>query len=207
MGKINTDRILECMAELHTLTRLPRIGWIMAGVPEPESVSDHCFETAIIAYMLAQQLDEPVDMGKVLAMALFHEVGEVRLTDLPRRSSPYVKEFKRQAETRASKDILHGVAENVLPLLEEMHELKTIEARLVEAAEELQIITAAMYYAKENRGDISEYRRDAAKYDALGIKPARAVAEVVERRLGEYLGDRPYWELGYSRNATVPDAE
>ncbi|WP_169316873.1 HD domain-containing protein [Actinacidiphila oryziradicis] len=195
------------MAELHTLTKLPRIGWIMAGVPEPESVSDHCFETAIIAYILAQQLDEPVDMGKVLAMALFHEVGEVRLTDLPRRSSPYVKEFKREAETQASRDILHGVAENVLPLLQEMHELKTVEARLVEAAEELQIITAAMYYAKENRGDISEYRRDAAKYDALGIEPARAVADVVKKRLGEYLGDRPYWELGYSRNATLPDTE
>lgn len=195
------------MAELHTLTKLPRIGWIMAGVPEPESVSDHCFETAIIAYILAQQLDEPVDMGKVLAMALFHEVGEVRLTDLPRRSSPYVKEFKREAETQASRDILHGVAENVLPLLQEMHELKTVEARLVEAAEELQIITAAMYYAKENRGDISEYRRDAAKYDALGIEPARAVADVVKKRLGEYLGDRPYWELGYSRNATLPAAE
>jgi putative hydrolase of HD superfamily len=199
--------MLECMAELHTLTKLPRIGWIMAGVPEPESVSDHCFETAIIAYILAQQLDEPVDMGKVLAMALFHEVGEVRLTDLPRRSSPYVKEFKREAETQASRDILHGVAENVLPLLQEMHELKTVEARLVEAAEELQIITAAMYYAKENRGDISEYRRDAAKYDALGIEPARAVADVVKKRLGEYLGDRPYWELGYSRNATLPAAE
>ncbi|TKA09715.1 HD domain-containing protein [Actinacidiphila oryziradicis] len=199
--------MLECMAELHTLTKLPRIGWIMAGVPEPESVSDHCFETAIIAYILAQQLDEPVDMGKVLAMALFHEVGEVRLTDLPRRSSPYVKEFKREAETQASRDILHGVAENVLPLLQEMHELKTVEARLVEAAEELQIITAAMYYAKENRGDISEYRRDAAKYDALGIEPARAVADVVKKRLGEYLGDRPYWELGYSRNATLPDTE
>jgi putative hydrolase of HD superfamily len=199
--------MLECMAELHTLTKLPRIGWIMAGVPDPESVSDHCFETAIIAYILAQQLDEPVDMGKVLAMALFHEVGEVRLTDLPRRSSPYVKEFKREAETQASRDILHGVAENVLPLLQEMHELKTVEARLVEAAEELQIITAAMYYAKENRGDISEYRRDAAKYDALGIEPARAVADVVKKRLGEYLGDRPYWELGYSRNATLPAAE
>ena len=199
---MDAERILECMAELHTLTKLPRIGWIMAGVPEPESVSDHCFETAIIAYMLAQQLREPVDMGKVLAMALFHEVGEVRLTDLPRRSSPYVKAFKRAAESAASEDILHGVAESVLPLLEEMHELKTLEARLVEAAEELQIITAAMYYAKENRGDITEYRRDAAKYDELGIEPARAVADIVTRRLGEYLGDRPYWELGYSRNAS-----
>jgi putative hydrolases of HD superfamily len=198
---MDADRILDCMAELHTLTRLPRIGWIMAGVADPESVSDHCFETAITAYFLAQQLSQPVDMGKVLTMALFHETGEVRLTDLPRRSSPYVKKFKRAAETEAAQDILGGVAESVLPLLEEMHELKTLEARLVEAAEELQIITAAMYYAKEGNGDISEYRRDIAKYDDLGIESARAVADVVARRLGEYLGDKPYWELGYSRSA------
>jgi len=197
---MDADRVLECMAEMHTLTRLPRIGWIMAGVADPESVSDHCFETAIIAYILAQQLDQPVDMGKVLAMALFHETGEVRLTDLPRRSSPYVKKFKHDAETLASQDILGGVAESVLPLLEEMHELKTVEARLVEAAEELQIITAAMYYAKEQNGDISEYRRDVAKYDDLGIEPARLVADVVARHLDEYLGEKPYWELGYSRN-------
>ncbi|GAA2625482.1 oxetanocin [Paractinoplanes durhamensis] len=177
----------------------------MAGVPDPESVSDHCFETAIIAYMLAQQIAEPVDMGKVLAMALFHETGEVRLTDLPRRSAPYVKQFKRKAEQDASVDILGGVAESVLPLLEEMHELETLEARLVEAAEELQIIAAAMYYAKENRGDMSEYRRDAEKYDPLGIGPAAAVAEVVKRRLGEYLGEKPYWELGYSRHSVADD--
>ena len=198
---MDADRVLECMAELHSLTRLPRIGWVMAGVPEPESVSDHCFETAIIAYILAQQLDTPVDMGRVLAMALFHEVGEVRLTDLPRRSGPYVKEFKRKAESAAAADIVGGVAESVLPLLEEMHNLETVEARLVEAAEELQIIAASMYYAKENRGDMSEYRRDVARYDSLGIEPAKLVADVIAKRLGEYLGEHPYWELGYSRNS------
>jgi putative hydrolase of HD superfamily len=203
---MDADRVLECMAEIHNLTRLQRVGWVMAGVADPESVADHCFETAIIAYILAQQIDQPVDLGKVLAMALFHETGEVRLTDLPRRSSPYVKKFKHAAETEAAKDILGGVAESVLPLLEEMHELDTLEARLVEAAEELQIITAALYYAKEQNGDISEYRRDVAKYDALGIEPARLVADVVERRLHEYLGNKPYWELGYSRNYAGPDA-
>jgi putative hydrolases of HD superfamily len=196
---MDAERVLECMAEMHILTRLPRIGWIMAGVTDPESVSDHCFETAIIAYFLAQHIDQPVDLGKVLAMALFHETGEVRLTDLPRRSSPYVKKFKHEAEMLAARDILNNVAEDVLPLLEEMQEQKTLEARLVEAAEELQIITAAMYYAKELNGDISEYRRDAAGYDDLDVEPARLVADVVSRRLHEYLGDRPYWELGYSR--------
>src|SRR5580704_5226585 len=117
---MDAERVLESMAEMHNLTRLQRIGWVMAGVVDPESVSDHCYETAIIAYILAQQLDRPVDMGKVLAMALFHETGEVRLTDLPRRSSPYVKKFKHDAETQAAKDILGGVAESILPLLEEM---------------------------------------------------------------------------------------
>ncbi|TCB96491.1 HD domain-containing protein [Micromonospora zingiberis] len=202
---MNAERVLESMAEIHSLTRLPRIGWVLAGVAEPESVSDHCFETAIIAYLLAQQIDEPVDMGKVLAMALFHEIGEVRITDLPRRSSPYVKKFKREAERQASVDILGGVADSVFPLLEEMHDQQTLEARLVEAAEELQIIAAAMYYAKENNGDISEYRRDAEKYDSLGIVPAAQVAEVVRRKLGEYLGDKPYWELGYSRHSGAAD--
>jgi hypothetical protein len=57
-----------------------------------------------------------------------------------------------------------------------------------------------MYYAKEENGDISEYRRDVAKYDDLGVEPARLVADVVARRLHEYLGDKPYWELGYSRH-------
>lgn len=195
----NAERLLECMAEMHALTKIPRIGWILAGVPDPERVSDHCYETAVIAYLLSQQMDEPVDMGKVLAMALFHEVGEVRITDLPRRSGPYVKAFKHKAEREAAGDILDGVAESIHELLREMHDLETVEARLVEAAEELQIIAAALYYAKENRGDISEYRRDVAKYDALGIEPARAVASLISEKLDAYLQDKPYWELGYRR--------
>lgn len=187
------------MAEIHALTKLPRIGWVLAGVADPERVSDHCFETAIIAYLLAQQIEEKVDMGRVLTMALFHEIGEVRLTDLPRRSSPYVKSFKADAERKAAEDVLAGVGEGIHDLLEEMHQKKTLEARLVEAAEELQIIAAALYYAKENRGDISEYRRDVAKYDGLGIEPARQVANLIGEKLDIYLAGKPYWELGYSR--------
>jgi putative hydrolase of HD superfamily len=185
---MNVNRTLDCLAELHSLTKLPRIGWILAGVKDAETVSDHCFETAVIAYILSRHIGERVDLGKVLAMALFHEVGEVRLSDLPRRSSPYVRAFKRNAELEICRDVLDGVAEDVIPLLEEMHEQQTLEARLVEAAEELQIILTALHYAKENQGDTTEYRRDARRYDSLGIDPAKQLANVIERKLGEYLG-------------------
>lgn len=196
---MDAERTLECMAELHQLTRLPRIGWVFAGVTNPESVADHCFETALIAYLLAQDLELDVDLGRVLIMVLFHEIGEVRITDMPRRSSPYVKGYKNPAERAAAADIMGQYWANLEPLLDEMHEKETLEGRLAEAAEELQIIAAALYYAKEGQGDMSEYRRDVANYEALGIEPAAAVQRVIQEKLGAYLGDKPFWELGYRR--------
>lgn len=197
----DAERITECLTELHALTKLPRIGWVLAGVQDPERVATHCYETAIIAYMLSRHLRDPVDLGKVLTMALFHEVGEVRLSDLPRRAAPYLRETKDQAETEIAKDVLDGVADDIHLILEEFHERKSLEARLTEAAEELQIIFASMLYAKERNGDMSEYRRDAAKYDSYGIEIAEKVAAVVRDKLETYLCDHPYWEIGYRRTA------
>jgi putative hydrolase of HD superfamily len=197
----DAERITECIAELHALTKLPRIGWVLAGVHDPERVATHCYETAVIACILSRYLSEPVDIGKVLTMALFHEVGEVRLTDLPRRAAPYVRQAKDEAESEVAEDVLGDVADDIRAIVAEFHDRKTIEARLTEAAEELQIIFAAMMYAKERNGDMSEYRRDAAKYDSYGLQIAEQVAAVVRDRLETYLGDHPYWELGYRRAA------
>jgi putative hydrolase of HD superfamily len=99
-----------------------------------------------------------------------------------------------------AKDILGGVADEVLPLLREFEEGDTLEARIAEAAEELQIIFAALMYAKERNGDMSEYRGDAEAYDSRGIELAEAIAKVVRHRLEGYLGTHPYWELGYQRS-------
>ena len=49
------------------LKRTPRTGWQFLG-SGAESVSDHVFRTAIIAYVLASR-EEGVDMEKVLKMA------------------------------------------------------------------------------------------------------------------------------------------
>lgn len=199
---MDIERLLNTFMELHSLTNIPRTGWILAGVPEPESVSDHCYETAIFAYLMSKQMDENVDIRKVLIMALFHEVAEARITDLPRRSAPYMGKAKKGGENIALKDILfglNGVSSEIDELLQEMHDKQTIEARLVEAAEELQIIFRALVYAKENRGDMSEYTIDVKKYDSLGIEPAKKIAELIGKKLDEYLNGKPYWAIGYEK--------
>jgi 5'-deoxynucleotidase YfbR-like HD superfamily hydrolase len=194
-----SERLLETLMEITNMTRVRRAGWLMAGVPEAETISDHCFETAVIAALLSSHIDEKVDMRKVLMMALFHEIGEVRMTDLPRRASPYVKAFKRKAEHEAAIDVLDGTSGEILELLTEAEEKKTPEARLFEAAEELQIIFKALVYAKENRGDMSEYRRDVAKYDSEGFDIADRVRNQIREKLEYYLGGREAWEIGYRR--------
>lgn len=201
-AKMKIERMLNSFVELHLLTKIPRTGWILAGVSNPESVSDHCYETALFAYMISKQLDFQVDIKKVLLMALFHEVAEARITDLPRRSKDYIGKAKRNGESQGLKDILYGlngVSEEISELLEEMHEKKSPEARLVEAAEELQIIFKALVYAKENRGDMSEYKIDVSKYDSLGIEPAEKIAKLIGEKLDEYLGKKPYWAIGYEK--------
>lgn len=194
---MNTERVLESFLELGTQSRMPRTGWILAGVTDPESVADHCYETALFAYVLSKYIDDEVDLKKVLLMALFHEVGEARLTDLPRRSKDYIGKAKRHAEREAALDILDDVASELIGLQDELHNLATPEARLVEAAEELQIIFKALVYAKEGRGDISEYRNDAERYNAQGFKCAEEVAQLIKEKLDEYLAGKKYWAIGY----------
>ena len=194
---MDTNRILESFFELSMQTRLPRTGWILAGVTNPESVADHCYETALIAYLLSKRIEEKVDMEKVLLMALFHEIGECRLSDLPRRSKDYIGKAKRQAEREAALDVLNGLSNEVIQLQDELHSLSTPEARLVEAAEELQIIFKSLVYAKEENGDMSEYRNDIRKYDSQGFECAEQVAQLIGEKLNEYLAGKKYWEIGY----------
>jgi putative hydrolases of HD superfamily len=197
---MNQERLLQVFTELSYLTRIRRTGWILAGVSDPETIADHCYETAIFAYFLSKQIDEKVDMGKILTMALFHEVGEVRLGDFPRRAKKYVKKFKKDAEKAIMNDVLGDIEKDLFPILHEFEECKTVEAKLVEAAEELQIIFKALVYAKENRGDISEYKIDVEKYDSQGFEIAQKIADVIKSKLGKYLGDKEYWAIGYNEN-------
>ena len=183
--------------ELSSLTKIPRTGWIFAGVTEPESISDHCYETAVFAYIISKYIDYNFDMRKVLLMSLFHEIGEARLTDLPRRSKFYIGHAKHHAESEATKDILNNIADELVDLLEEFHNLSNPESRLVEAAEELQIIFKAMTYAKENHGDMSEYLIDTAKYNSQGFQFPEQIAILIDKKLKEYLNNKPYWEIGY----------
>ena len=90
---MDNDRLLDLLLESTTLKRMPRSGWLMRGVPHVESVAEHSFGVAFVALALADalqasgDLEDALDLEKVLVMALLHDLAEVRLTDLPLRAA------------------------------------------------------------------------------------------------------------------------
>ncbi|BCS92802.1 HD domain-containing protein [Metallosphaera javensis (ex Sakai et al. 2022)] len=68
---------------------LVRTGWMQRGVPPGigETVASHSFEASVIAYVIASKLKEKghnVNPDHASVIALFHDVGESLIGDLPK---------------------------------------------------------------------------------------------------------------------------
>ncbi len=91
---------LDFFAEAGLLKRVKRSGWWVAGIENPETVAEHCFRCAVIAFYLAHQ--EGVAPYQAAVMALFNDIHEARINDLHKMGHYYV-EF-RLAEQKAFAD-------------------------------------------------------------------------------------------------------
>ncbi len=81
MGKSKQD-IIRFFQNINRLKRIPRTGWVLKGVKKPESVAEHSFRVAILAYALTKDIAH-VDTDKLVKMALIHETGEIFAGDIP----------------------------------------------------------------------------------------------------------------------------
>lgn len=142
------------------LKGLDRKGWVMQHVPNPESVADHTFRTALLAMIFAKETN--ADQLKVMKMALIHDVGEALtgdiVTDRGRRVNNALLKKKIVKERRAIRKIfsLVGQRESV-ELFEELEEGKTPEAKLVKQLDKLEMVLQAREYENKYGIDLEEF--------------------------------------------------
>lgn len=131
------DRIADFLFEMGMLKRTPRTGWQFLGTGE-ESVAEHSFRTAMIAYTLAR-LSEDVDPDRVVRMALFHDLPEARTGDLNYMNQKYVQ----ADEVKAVEDLTRGLSfgGEIRDHLTEFRAQSTPEAILVRDADHLEMLT------------------------------------------------------------------
>ena len=163
----------DLLSFFHTanhLKGLPRTGWLFAGVVQPESLADHTCLVAIYSLFLAeavnadpaaQGLASPLNVERVLSLALIHDLAESVLTDLPKRSAEALgAEVKQRAEERIILALLAELprGEHYAALWQEYDSASTPEARLVKDVDKLEMVLQSLRYAERGHTNLQEFR-------------------------------------------------
>lgn len=163
------DEIITLFEYVFRLKRLPRTGWLLAGVPDPESVAEHSFGTALLACFLGElvnagfedrPLDLPVDISRATRIGLVHDLAESLVTDLPREATDlFGRDVKHAAEGEAMAKILSGVVggEKYMSLWLEYEEGRTLESQLARDADKLDMVMQARTYAIAGQAGLDEF--------------------------------------------------
>jgi putative hydrolases of HD superfamily len=172
---LDTDRALALIFAADTLEALPRAGWVLSRVPGPESVAAHSHGVALCAMLLADAEAGPVDRERVLKMALLHDLQEALVGDIPGPAKALFGAAEVDAvEARAAEHLL-GAYPAYLALWREYEEGRSLEARLVKAADKLQMIAKALRYAAAGLGDVSRFFTNENNFNDYGLAAARAL--------------------------------
>lgn len=158
---MNVTAVLNTLLHGNQLKRTARTGWVQRGVPEAENVAAHSYGVVFHTLILTQLVDEPVDTGKVLAMATLHDLPEGLTTDIPAPAQRFLPPgIKTEVERRAMGEILDDVsfAPTLMRLWEELQAGETAEARLVHDADRLDLfLQALMYEEQTNNQHLAEF--------------------------------------------------
>jgi putative hydrolase of HD superfamily len=136
---MNPSDVSDFIFELSVLKKLPRSGSFIAGVAQPDTVGEHVFRAAEIAFVLAEL--EGGNGEHAAFLALIHDNGEARIGDHHRIMNHYFD--AGDAEERAFYDqctrLPKPIAEKFRSAFAEFEERKTIEAICAKDADLLEL--------------------------------------------------------------------
>ena len=180
--------LLDLLLEAQTLDRVPRSGYVLRGVSDPESVTEHTWHVLFLVWVLGPRIDG-IDVARAIEIALVHDLAEMRIGDLPRTSSHYFPEgAKREAESAAMADVLAPVAERALPLYEEYQQARTPEARLVKACDKLQLMLKVAVYERWGTGALAEFWDNPDNFPDGGYPAVKELFEELRARRNQERG-------------------
>jgi len=149
---ISNNEFLDLFLEIGLLKKVQRTGWVLKGVKDVESVAEHTWRVAMLALVLAPQLN--LDQLKLTKMALIHDLGEIDIGDIKWESGNKVIGSQEKKHRDESKAIKKMFADNpnfaqYVELWEEFNDQKTKEARVVKQLDKLEMVIQALEYEKE----------------------------------------------------------
>ena len=150
MKKDTLKKILKVFLTLQWAKELPRQGFIALGFKrnEADSVAAHSWTTTVLVYLLATEMNKnlpagrQVDVDKAIKMALFHDMAETIVGDV----GTFVKGMAKGAFAPIEEEGLKWLVKDlpskneIIELVEEYMQRKTVEARVCKVADNLDAL-------------------------------------------------------------------
>ncbi|MQA84961.1 MAG: HD domain-containing protein [Streptosporangiales bacterium] len=161
--------------EMGHLKHITRAGWLLLGVPQPETVAEHSFRVGAVGIALATL--EGADVGRTAALCLMHDSHETRVGDVPSVGRAYVNTAVPEAvsahQTSAMPDALTKVFQD---LVAEYEASETLEAQVARDADKIETLLQAHEY--EAQGNNTAAWRESSTA-ALRTASAKQLAQAI----------------------------
>ena len=175
---MNAQVVLDFIEEIGVLKNLPRTGWRLRGIKDAESIADHCYRVSLLSMILADVLTEqevPLDVEKVMRLALLHEVAEARIGDLPFPALKYISEEVKAAGERAAVESMFKhfgpLQQKYIQLWDEFEEGTSIEGKLVRTADKLELMIQVLEYEKVGYRSLDKFWTNPWNYRSFDDSP------------------------------------
>jgi len=158
------------------LKNLPRAGWLLLGIRQPESVADHSFRVGLTGITLAALAG--ADVGHTAALCLVHDMAEARIGDQPSVARAYVTTAVPEAvAAHQTAGMPTDTAKVIQQLVAEFEAAQTLEAQLARDADKLETMLQAAEYAAQGF-DTSAWRE--TSIGALRTDAGRELARAID---------------------------
>ncbi len=141
------DPVVRYIFEAGMLKRAARSGWWVEKVKAPESVADHSFRTAVVAFILARMEGcDDESANRICTAAVFHDMHETRLLDLNKITARYIR-VDRSLERKVERDQIEGMEPGLKDALLSALRLSDKEEMILKDADYLECAFQAKEYA------------------------------------------------------------
>lgn len=160
MGNPDYHTVFQSVLESKQLLRT---GWVMAGVPNPESVAEHSFGVGMLAMVLSEKIDPTLDRDKLIKMSLLHDLGEIITGDVVVQRGEIIDLAKRDGKEKAEREGIKkifapmGQADEYLAIFDEMTGRVTRESQIFWQFDKLEMAMQAFAYEQSTGIHLNEF--------------------------------------------------
>ncbi len=180
------QRVIGLFEAIHPLDRIARAGYVLRGVTEPESVAAHSHFVSLLALLFADEYPEFCDRGKLLAMALTHDLAESWLMDIPMPAADaHLREAKDAAEEAIMARLFAGFDRRYADYQREFNAASTPEARVLRGLDKVQMMIKIVMYEREGRGRLKEFWANPKNFEDYGVAQVSKLFDAICAEAGK----------------------